>query len=464
MQSNAWAARAALVGVFGALALPAHVFAQGTAGANQDQIAGQTPASIGVSIQDLNYGTWMDVDHRGIHAHGADYKSVFNQAGMVFTPALGKAAPVNQEFALRGVDISRGDEQWLLETPAPHQDGESVVFHHRNALERFAIQPDGIEHSYVLDRLPRGNGDLVIRHRVETPLTAINLGANHGVRFELEGVGGVDVGGVTGIDADGIQFTGSVNYANGILEYRLPADQVAGATLPLTVDPFLAAFDVVVVGNDEQLADVAFDDSTNRWGVCWQRNFSGSDSEIRARLLSADGLTVVTSLLSLTNDANSQITPRIANVNLSNAFIVVWTEFVSLAVPLDFDVRARAFTSAGSLGANTVTVQGGTGLQQTPDIAGDQSTADNDAVVVYVDSEGNGDVWAEQLQVSTTAPVDPVRRPGERLLRRNHLQRQQPGHHPEQRQHQPADDRLEAAPASPAPATPRSAVRCSTAT
>ena len=404
MHSNTWAAQAALVGVLGALALTPQLAAQGTGNADQDQPAGQTPASLGISIQDLNHGTWMDVDHLGVHAHGADYKSLFDQDGMHFIPALGSGAPTNQEFSLRATEISRGGRPWQLQPGVPKRVGEMVVYHHRDSAERFGIRPDGIEHSYVLDRLPQGEGDLVIRHRIETPLTASNRGANRGVRFELEGIGGVEVGGVTGIDANGERFTGSVSYAHGVLEYRLPADRVAGAELPLTVDPFLTVFNIEIFANDDGQCDVAYDATDDNYGICWQRVFSGADTEIRAGVWDQTGTPVV-SFLAVTSNSVNDTQPRIANVNATNAFVVTWTELTSQVLPLDYNVKARGFNAAGSLGGVAITVAGGTGLQSAPDIAGDSTQIDDEAIVVYLDGNNSGDVWARQVNVNNAGDV-----------------------------------------------------------
>ena len=169
---------------------------------------------------------------------GPEYAVVFDRRGLEFTPALGSRAPRNHPFRFTLESIDRGGASILSidqRGAEPRQHGTTASYQRSPAIvERYDLGPDGVELSFVFrDPLP-GSGDLVVRGRIATELTPAATGQfEDGVSFELQGVGGVHVGAVTGIDAAGRRTPGSLRCDGAHLELVLPARFVDTATYPL---------------------------------------------------------------------------------------------------------------------------------------------------------------------------------------------------------------------------------------
>ena len=128
--------------------------------------------------------------------------------------------------------IARGSSAvWVASGPgaAPRAEGDAAVYDRAPGVaERFSVSADGVELSYVFSRPLAGEGDLVVRLRVESPLRAEPGEHPGGVAFLGDDASGVRIGGVTGIDARGATTKGTLHYRNGHLELVLPAAFVDG--------------------------------------------------------------------------------------------------------------------------------------------------------------------------------------------------------------------------------------------
>ncbi|MCR9243726.1 MAG: hypothetical protein NXI31_01755 [bacterium] len=229
-----------------------------------------------------------------LHGGGAQYDVRFRAAGMRLEPALGTAVAVTQHLSLTPISVGRGGEPGIAlpSSALPEQHGRTAVFAHAAGVrERFAVGVDGVELSWVFDARPPGVGDLVVRYELATEMPGPRSLADGGIGFGLEGIGGVTIGSVTGIDALGRRIAGGLRYADGELELSLPAAFVDNAAYPLVLDPVIGPEFGIWNGTlySENDPDCSYERTQDRFLVTFQRAFSSTDIRLRAQLVDRVG-------------------------------------------------------------------------------------------------------------------------------------------------------------------------------
>ncbi|MCR9245668.1 MAG: hypothetical protein NXI31_11605 [bacterium] len=322
-------------------------------------------------------------------AAGRDYQAEFFGDCVVYTPALPAAERV-MPFAICTVSYGRGDAALVPAAAEPRMDkDEKVVRYERGAfVERYEARRDGVKQSFVFDALPPGSGDLVVRLRVETELEPSALGATDGgLEFRHGDVGGVTLGAVVGIDANGVRAAGKMRFADGELELRLPAAFVDGAALPLELDPLIGTTIQVGGGYQDLDTDVAANAGTH-YLVVWRRAFSGGGHAVRGALVNRTGV-VSPTLITIQTPGNN-FNPRCTMIRTANSFVVVYSR--------SGNIYGRAISST------TLAVGLESGLAVTsatesdPDVGG-ESVADDEVLVVWRDSTNNR-IEAKQVNVN----------------------------------------------------------------
>ena len=310
---------------------------------------------------------------------GDAYKLRFDATHVEFVPAL-PAAPHNHPLRYELAALGRGGE-WVPVGPGDRvHTATSVHYSRPGVVERYDVRPEGVEQSYVFDRLPAGGGDLVVRGKVSTALRVEPFG--DGLRCELPGVGGFTIGGVTGIDAAGNRAAGTMQYADGVLDYRLPAAFVESARLPIVLDPLLGGIFNVAVSTttDDGDPDVAYDSGNNVYLVVFERVFSATDHDIHCQRVSAAGALVGSRIFLDNSSGTYDYQPSVANSNAADRFVVVWTRLTSP----NYDVRGNSVNAAdGTFPGTQVVVAGSADIEYWPDVGGEATTADDDVLVVW---------------------------------------------------------------------------------
>ncbi|MEO6594246.1 MAG: hypothetical protein ABIP94_05790 [Planctomycetota bacterium] len=268
-------------------------------------------------------------DGAGLRGGGADYRVHFTGNGMRFEPALGKAAPETAHLALVPTAVRRGEVPvaGLPSSNAPTADACLATYTHAPGVEeRYDVRPEGVELSWRFAQPLAGSGDLVVRYAVDSSLGAPRTDGRTLV-FAGEH-GGVRVGGVTGLDARGRSVDGGLQWIDGGLEMSLPASFVATATYPIVLDPLIGTIVSISSGLTyaDGAPDAAYDATTNRFLVVWQRTFSASNVDVRGQLVTAGGSLVGTTIFF--GSAGVASPPRVANLGVRDRFGVVWTQLV----------------------------------------------------------------------------------------------------------------------------------------
>lgn len=367
-------------------------------------ISGVAAATLAVAGVGQDHNGFCGIAHHGSVPLGVSpsYKAEFLPGRVVFTPALGVAAPENAPVAFALESVSRSDGTLLHDVrsePYPVVDmakGRVEYMHGGNVVERYDVRVEGVAQSFVFSAPLRGRGDLVVTLRLDTALAAL-LGTHDRVRFDGP-AGGVSFGAITGIDASGRRAPGMFRVAGERLELRLPGEFVEQAAFPLVLDPLIGA-SAVISGNDDALnPDGAFDSDSATYLAAFQVRFSVLDADVFAARLAEDG-----SMLGIDTIAASaalELEPTVASIDPTDRFLVAWRQ-----APTPFgvyEVFGRSVTPAGGTSA-AVALTSSTGNHEDPDLAGEVAFGAN-AVLVW--RETGGGIFS--TAVGVPANGDPV--------------------------------------------------------
>jgi hypothetical protein len=320
-------------------------------------------------------------------AVGPDYKAALRPGGIDFVPAL-PAAPTNRCFALRLDHIVRGGE--VLHTaatgadaPAPRWQGQDVTYDRAGIVEHYRVDARGLELSFVFAERPAGDGDLVVHCDVGGGLRPETL-ADGTLRFTDGAFGGVHVGAVTGIDARGQRCPGTLGFADGELQLRLPDAFVDRAQFPLVLDPWLSTASLVPQsgGNDSFVQGVtggAQYAPFTTWAFC--RTFSASDSDVYVVNSNSPSL-----LLGFANSASLVETAPALGSTASIWQPVVWQEGPTANGP--WTLKVRPFYLPQGLPLQAVTTIAATGERAS--ISSRRDTSFSPSVLVSYVEPGVG--------------------------------------------------------------------------
>lgn len=315
----------------------------------------QSPLASPASAIDRSCGAGIG-DDGACWLGGPDYKALFVDGAFEFVPALGSSAPHNLPwtFALQSVAIGA---QVLGEGggATPTIAGNVATIPRGAVSERYEVMAAGVEQSFVVERRPDAEGDLVVRGAITTSLQP-RPRADGGIDFTDGEHGGVSVGAVTGVDANGARCAGSATFANGVLELRLPANFVAVARFPLTLDPLVGT--VILPGGtafDDSEIDLAYAATSNVYLATWRRTFSFTDQDIRAQRIDSAG-NLVGGLIAVVATATPEARPSVASIRTRDRFVVAWQQSASPFGP--WAVAARTIDAATGALAAQVTVSG----------------------------------------------------------------------------------------------------------
>lgn len=297
-------------------------------------LAAQDPAAR----RDLHWppgAVLHDVDsHGAVWSSGAAYKARFDAQGMTFWAASGAAAPAPQaQFALKAV--RQGAAHLPLCSASPERKGDRVSFARGSLVEFYDVRPEGVEQQFLLHALP-GAGELVVEVGVSTDLTVARAEVDH----VLHGAhGAIRYGEAIAIDAAGARLPLEVRWQDGAFLITVPETFLAGAQLPLLIDPMVGVATTVWSAGTRDLVgtDIAFDQSLGRYFVVYERVFSATDRDVFVSYL--DAAMATPTLLVIDNTTEYWSEPRIAVLEAHDVAAVVAEKSAAGAAPFAIALR-----------------------------------------------------------------------------------------------------------------------------
>ncbi len=313
---------------------------------------------------------------------GETYKARFGTEGASYIPFLGSAAPRNFPLDLHLASVSFGGEPQAFDAAAKAEcSGESVRYERGSLSEVYRIDVDSIEQTFVFDTLPAGaQGDLVLRLAVTSELAGHALADR--IEFGNE-LGAVRYGLATALDADGASVAAETTLTEQGLEIRVPAQFVAGAKLPLTIDPIISTFSIDTGTPNAFLPDCSYDLTNGCWLVVHEEVFSATDHDVVWRRIGVlNGLSLGSGYVDSSLSAY-WANPACANNNVMDRFFVV----AQVGIPGNGPRKIYGRTVQGSNGALGTTLD--IGAEDpfvdlvNPDVGGDPYGAPSYFCVVW---------------------------------------------------------------------------------
>ncbi len=369
--------------------------------------AQSSPGKAGFEPQALSRTSGVASRAYGFGGVGERYAARFEAGRFTFVPVLGPEAPSAMPLSFTLESIQREGTDWLVADPTvrPVQRDDRIVYERGHSVEeRYEVRPEGVHQTFLFPERPPGEGDLVVRGRLSTQLPAAPRAV--GARFELPGTGGVNWGGVTGIDALGQSVPGKVRHQGDRIELVLPAAFVDQASYPLLLDPLVGAItEVANDGYDDWAPDVAYLRGPQTYLVVWTRPYAGNEWGICARRLDSEG-DPVGSLLHLTPEPDGTpfqaFRPKVAAIRKTGRFLAVWEQTVPGS---DTNVMAVAIDPNGDVSA-ALEVAPSAADQSSADVAGNRHDATNHGTVIWREV-GHG-IRARTLIVPNFGPPAPA--------------------------------------------------------
>jgi hypothetical protein len=280
------------------------------------------PASAVRRLSNAVERTHVEYDEPGdgsVWARGSDYKVGFDAHGVAYAPFLGSKAPRDFPVTFRTEHVSIGGSEIAFDASAsPTRAGDRVRFERGAFAEVYDLTPSSIEQSFVFETLAQ-RGEIVVRMGAQTELTGRST--QDGLEFSNER-GAVRYGRATAIDADGARTDATTTLTDAGIEIRVPADFVAHAQLPLTIDPVVSTFNLDTSLIDSYDPDIAYDSTADRWMVVYEEIFSLTDHDVHYLMLNSTGSVVSSGYVEVSITLDWRM-PKVANNGFYNRFLVV---------------------------------------------------------------------------------------------------------------------------------------------
>lgn len=313
-----------------------------------------------------------------IWARGRDYRASFGTEGFTVWPVFGKRSPQEFPVAFQLQQVTLGGEALQTRAEAPSMNGSVVEIGQGSLREVYYLDLDQVEQTFVFDQLP-GSGELVVNLSVTSELEVYEEGGV--IRFVHPEFGEVTYGQAFVRDASGRKESIQRTWTGSGITLSVPADFVASAQLPLTIDPPITSLVNSFGSVDDSFPDVAFDGRSNLWWAVWQDYTSATNTDCFASNWDLAGTQGVTLSVEITADSWSH--PRIAYNYGSDRLLVVATADVA-GVSLSRIEGRYIDASTNSLAATSFIISTIGALKLWPDVGGmslDSTTNSNFCVV-----------------------------------------------------------------------------------
>ena len=312
---------------------------------------------------------WSTDAHATPWARGTTYKCSFGSEGATFIPFLGASAPRNYPVQFRLAHAAAGGAPIAFDADAPaSREGDRVAYDRGAIVEVYDAALESIEQSFVIQRLPN-RGELVLRIAVDSDLLpAEATDSLGGLEFRGE-LGSVRYGNAVVVDAASRTATVPAKLAPGGIEIRVPADVVASAELPLTIDPIVSTWQVDTTPSDDYAPDVAYDADTHRVLTVYEQTFSATDHDVIASMRYDDGFSIPGGYLIIDGSSDNWSCPKVANNNWGHDFLVV----AQAGPDGSREIQGRLVVASSCLLSPAFPISAGSGDKLHPTVGGDPS-------------------------------------------------------------------------------------------
>lgn len=346
-----------------------------------DLPASQNPTRELASADDLHSVLHFDEpgDER-LWVRGRTYKASFGPDGATYVPFLGSHAPRNFPVRFRLLGASADGRALDVEaSPTVRREGDVAVLDRGAVREHYLLGLDSVEQRFTFPDVPRG-GDVVLRLAVDSDLARRDDAGG----FAFDGpYGGVRMGTATALDADGATRSMPMEWdaANGTLSMRVPADFVATARMPLTVDPILKTWVIDDTAAELMRPDLAYAGSTSEYLAVYMEYFSGNDTDVYSRAYDENGDLAGEGYVDQTSDTWEN--PAVAYNLEDERYLVVASVYKGAGSQREIWGRGRHDIFSAYFTPFQVSSSGSSGHKRWPDVGGSLRAGDDSFGVVW---------------------------------------------------------------------------------
>lgn len=360
----------------------------------------------------VHYTQPDDVDNAAdqaqvVWARGERYKASFGAQGATYFPLFGAAMERHHPLAL-SPDLVRigGEALPFADAPRAQRHGDRIELDRGAFVETYDLSAQSLEQSFTFSRLPRA-GELVLSIPLDTDLDLTDGPDGLELRHAL---GRVTYSRAIAFDARGARCDAATHLVDGAIEIRVPASFVAGASLPLTIDPLITTFTIDATSNRFFAdADMAYDPDSHTWMAIYAEDV-GPENDVLAVVFGDDPSTGGTpSFVDLSTDDWQHA--RIASNRAAQQFLVVGAVTPPAAATV---IAGRWIPAPGSSAPSlALTISGAeSGTKLAPDVGGDSNPSGPTyfCVTYQLDkSSTDSDVVARRVDASGAQPqVNPI--------------------------------------------------------
>lgn len=263
----------------------------------------------------------------GIWAAGPTWKASFHDGFRFFAFATDLAE--HPRLGWNTESLSIGGESLPLGEGRTSWTAERHVTEFASRREIYDVSVDGVEQRFVIDLRPKQRGELVVAGRIDTNLRAESQSPRTGaLSFRLGAEERIRYGEALAFDAAGNRIPVATSFDGERIRLHVPADFVANAVYPLTIDPLTSASRCA--GSSAPILDLTWVGSTALGSTTALTALvvrtSASDLDLVAYTCTETGSLGLFAFSDVTNSWSTR-TVDSAEVRASNRWVVAFERF-----------------------------------------------------------------------------------------------------------------------------------------
>ncbi len=233
----------------------------------------------------------IDTESAGqLWAGGSNWKARFEHRAFTFFPWLGADAPRHLPWTWTTARVLADGRPLQTDAAAAltRLSPGIAELDHGPVLERYEVRPEGIEQTFVLRAPLPASEDLVVEGRIDTELHAAVVADQHGALMfhDDDGRAVVSYGAATVLDAGGRRLAIPSGFDGESISLRVPADWLARASYPVTIDPLTSPVLVYTWASGDGVIGISIgrNDEHDELMVGFTRQFVVGDRDLYVRV------------------------------------------------------------------------------------------------------------------------------------------------------------------------------------